>query len=138
MPSRNPSSKNSKSESYMSQSTSSKFAADRTLSTARVIAASPRAIFAAFERPELLAAWWGPNGFTNTFDLFEFRPEGRWYFTMHGPNGAHYPNQSLFREIEPDRKIVIEHIVAPRFTLTITLTPQVDKTHLAWAQEFEN
>ncbi|MGC4003288.1 MAG: SRPBCC domain-containing protein [Pirellulales bacterium] len=111
---------------------------DAALSTERVIAASPAAIFAAFARPETLAAWWGPDGFTNTFDLFEFRNDGRWVYTMHGPNGANYQNESVFRVIEPDRRIVIDHVVAPRFTLTITLTPQAERTHLSWVQEFEN
>ena len=30
---------------------------------------------------------------------------------MHGLNGADYPNASVFREIEQDRRIVIEHVV---------------------------
>ena len=57
---------------------------------------------------------------------------------MHGPNGANYPNESVFREIQPDTKIVIGHVSQPRFTLTVTLTARGDKTHLAWVQEFES
>ena len=57
---------------------------------------------------------------------------------MHGPNGANYPNESVFREIKPDTKIVIEHVSQPRFTLTVTLTARGDKTHLDWIQEFES
>jgi len=30
---------------------------------------------------------------------------------MHGPNGANYPNESVFREVQPDTMIVIEHVV---------------------------
>lgn len=106
--------------------------------TERLFSASPRTIFAAFEQPERLARWWGPAGFTNTFEQFEFRPGGRWVFVMHGPNGASYPNESVFREIEPDTRIVIEHVVKPWYTLTVTLTPDGDQTHLAWVQEFES
>jgi len=40
---------------------------------------------------------------------------------MHGPNGANYPNENVFRAIEPDTKIVIEHDSPPRITLTVTL-----------------
>jgi uncharacterized protein YndB with AHSA1/START domain len=108
------------------------------LATERLISATPREVFAAFEQADRLARWWGPNGFTNTFDTFEFKPGGRWIFTMHGPNGANYANESVFREIVPDAKIVVEHVVNPRFTLTVTLTPRGDQTHLAWAQEFES
>ena len=57
---------------------------------------------------------------------------------MHGPDGTNYPNESVFREIEPDTKIVIDHVSQERFTLTVTLTARGDKTHLAWAQEFES
>jgi uncharacterized protein YndB with AHSA1/START domain len=108
------------------------------VSTERVLSVSPRDVFAAFEQPDRLAQWWGPSGFTNTFEQFEFQPGGRWVFVMHAPNGADYPNDSVFREIEPDTKIVIEHVSQPRFTLTVTLAARGDKTHLAWLQEFES
>jgi uncharacterized protein YndB with AHSA1/START domain len=106
--------------------------------TERVLSVSPRIVFAAFEQQERLAQWWGPNGFRNTFEQFEFTPGGRWVYVMHGPNGANYPNESVFREIKPDTKIVIGHVSQPRFTLTVTLTARGDKTHLAWVQEFES
>lgn len=112
--------------------------ANAALSTERLVAASPRAVFAAFEQPERLARWWGPSGFTNTFERFEFQPGGRWVFVMHGPNGASYPNESVFREIQPDRRIVIEHVVKPWYRLTVTLTARGDETHLTWVQEFES
>jgi uncharacterized protein YndB with AHSA1/START domain len=111
---------------------------DTAVRTGRLLPATPRAVFTAFEEPDRLARWWGPSGFTNTFDRFEFRPGGRWIFTMHGPNGASYANESVFREIQPDARIVIEHVVEPWFRLTVTLTPRGDGTHLAWVQEFES
>ncbi|WP_433931114.1 SRPBCC domain-containing protein [Sorangium cellulosum] len=111
---------------------------DAAVSTERVLSANPRNVFAAFERPEQLARWWGPKDFTNTFERFEFEPGGRWVFVMHGPKGASYPNESVFREIQPDTRIVIEHVVKPWYRLTVTLTPRGDQTHLAWVQEFES
>ena len=108
------------------------------VSTERFLSASPREVFAALEQPDRLARWWGPSGFTNTFEQFEFKPGGRWVFVMHGPNGTDYPNESVFREIEPDSRIVIEHVVKPWYRLTVTLTAHGDKTHLAWVQEFES
>jgi uncharacterized protein YndB with AHSA1/START domain len=111
---------------------------DAAVSTERVFSATPREIFAAFEQPDRLARWWGPDGFTNTFEHFEFSPGGRWVFVMHGPNGASYPNENVFREIEPDTRIVIEHVVKPWYRLTLTLEPRGDETRLAWVQEFES
>jgi uncharacterized protein YndB with AHSA1/START domain len=107
------------------------------LSTERVLPAGPHQVFAAFEDPTRLAQWWGPDGFTNTFEQFEFKPGGRWVFTMHGPNGANYANESVFRELQPGSRIVIEHVSAPHFTLSVTLTPRGNHTHLAWAQAFD-
>jgi uncharacterized protein YndB with AHSA1/START domain len=111
---------------------------DAAVRTERVLAADPRTVFAAFEQPDLLARWWGPSGFTNTFERFEFEPGGRWVFVMHGPNGASYPNESVFREILPDTRVVIEHVVKPWYRLTVELTPRGHETHLAWTQEFES
>jgi uncharacterized protein YndB with AHSA1/START domain len=108
------------------------------ISTERVVSATPRDVFAAFEQADCLAQWWGPDGFTNTFEEFEFKPGGRWVFVMHGPNGANYPNESVFREIDPNTKIVIAHVSQPRFTLTVTLTVRDAQTHLTWDQEFES
>ena len=108
------------------------------VSTERVFSASPRQIFAAFEQPDLLAQWWGPKDFTNTFTQFEFKVGGRWVFVMHSPNGGNYPNDCVFREIQPDTRIVIEHVVKPWYQLTVTLPPRGEQTHLAWVQEFES
>lgn len=111
---------------------------ESAISTERVLPASPEQIFAAFEDPNRLARWWGPNGFTNTFERFEFKAGGRWAFVMHGPNGANYPNENVFREIERATKIVIEHVATPWYRLTVTLTPRGEGTQLAWFQEFES
>ena len=113
-------------------------ASTAVLRNERVFSVPPRKVFAAFEQPDLLARWWGPKDFKNTFERFEFTPGGRWVFVMHGPNGADYPNESVFREIEPDARIVIEHVVKPWYRLTVTLTPRGDDTHLTWDQEFES
>jgi uncharacterized protein YndB with AHSA1/START domain len=110
-----------------------------TLSTQRVLHARPAQVFAAFQQPELLARWWGPDGFTNTFEQFDFVPGGRWVFVMHGPDGKNYPNENVFRAIEPGALIAIAHVLAPLFTLTVRLTPDGEhNTHLAWVQAFES
>lgn len=108
------------------------------LSTERILTASPSRVFAAFARPDLLAQWWGPHGFTSTFEQFDFTPGGRWVFVLHGPDGTDYPNESVFRDIQPDRQVVLEHVVGHWFLLTVTLTARGDGTHLTWVQEFRS
>jgi len=45
---------------------------DRTLRTARRLPYPPEAVYAAFASGPVLATWWGPEGFTNTFAQFDF------------------------------------------------------------------
>jgi uncharacterized protein YndB with AHSA1/START domain len=48
----------------------------RTDSASRLIAASPKEIFAALTDPAALAAWLPPDGMTGRFDHFDARPGG--------------------------------------------------------------
>lgn len=104
--------------------------------TSRQLAAPPAAVFAAIRDGERLARWWGPAGFSNRFEVFEFFPGGKWVFTMTGPDGKAYPNESVFAEIEADRRVVIEHVCPPHFRLAMTLEPVAGGTLLHWVQTF--
>lgn len=106
--------------------------------TARQFPAPPEAVFAAIRDPQRLARWWGPVGFSNTFHQFDFRPGGRWEFTMHGPDGTDYPNASEFTEIVADARVCIRHVVPPLFTLTIVLAPSAQGCLLSWEQAFDD
>lgn len=112
--------------------------AEKILSTSRTLPYSPEAVYGAFASAELLAVWWGPRGFSNTFDIFEFIPGGRWEFAMHGPDGTDHQNASIFKELIPNSKIVIHHNCPPDFTLTVELAMVSDGTHLAWNKEFQD
>lgn len=101
--------------------------------------AAPRArLFAAFSDPRQLAQWWGPKGFTNTFEEFDFRPGGAWRFTMHAPNGAEYPNVSHFTEIvEPVRIVFVHEEPVHRFQMTLLYDEEGSGTLLTWRMLFE-
>jgi uncharacterized protein YndB with AHSA1/START domain len=106
--------------------------------TSRVLSATPEQVFAALSDPARLARWWGPKGFTNSFQSCDFKEGGRWLFTMHGPDGTDYPNESRFAEIESPSRLVIDHISDPKFRLTIILAAVPEGTRVSWLQEFEN
>ncbi len=108
------------------------------ISASREIPASIEQVFAAISQPERLSRWWGPAGFTNTFTICEFKQGGRWVYTMHGPDGKNYPNESVFMEILPPKRIVIEHVCMPKYRLVISLEPLAERTSVSWRQTFEN
>jgi uncharacterized protein YndB with AHSA1/START domain len=80
--------------------------APHELVSSRFFPHSRQRVFEAFSDPQQLTLWFGPNGFTSTFETFDFRIGGEWVFTFHGPNGTDYPNQSTFVEIVPNERIV--------------------------------
>ena len=109
-----------------------------TFFTSREISATPEDVFAAIGDPDRLARWWGPAGFTNTFSVCEFTVGGRWSFVMHGPDGANYPNENRFTEIEAPRKVVIQHLSEPKIFLTMELAASTGGTVVTWSQVLEN
>jgi len=108
------------------------------IQTQRIIPFSPGRVYAAFADGKTLATWWGPNGFTNEFEVFEFKIGGRWQFTMIGPNGARHPNQSILLDLKPAEKVVLRHDCAPFFTLTVTLESHPSGTLLRWEGIFDD
>lgn len=112
--------------------------ADGAFRTQRVLRHSPAEVYAAFQNPARLARWWGPAGFTNEFEIFEFREGGRWKFVMVGPDGTRHPNLNRFARLQPGAQLVIRHESAPRFTLTVDLDQAPEGTRLAWTQAFDD
>jgi uncharacterized protein YndB with AHSA1/START domain len=109
----------------------------RDVVNVRVVLAPRDAIVDAYRDPEQLKLWWGPNGFTNTFQSFDFRPGGAWTHTMHGPDGTDYRNESEFVEMGPER-IVVDHLrPMHRFRLTMSFDDLGDSTRVTWHMRFE-
>lgn len=75
----------------------------------RVFDAPCDLVFEAWTKPEHLAEWWGPNGFTLTTHSFEFNPGGVWRFVMHGADGRDYQNRVTLDEIVRPERIAYHH-----------------------------
>jgi uncharacterized protein YndB with AHSA1/START domain len=113
--------------------------AEREFVHSRLIDAPQEQVFRALADPAHLARWWGPDGFSSTFEVFDFQPGGRWLFVMHGPDGTNYPNENIFREIVAPGRVVIEHPArSHHFILTITLTACGNQTRVGWRQVFDD
>ena len=111
---------------------------DRDFLHSRLIDASRERVFRAFSEPAHLARWWGPNGFSSAFELFELRPGGHWRFVVHGSDGANYPNESVFRDVVVPERIVFDHVSDHHFEMTITFTAQGSKTLVGGRQVFDS
>ncbi|WP_438483058.1 SRPBCC domain-containing protein [Oleiharenicola lentus] len=95
-------------------------------------------LFRAFSDPQQLPHWWGPKGFTNTFEKFDLRAGGEWLFTMHGPNGANYPNRKEFTEVIVPERVVFKHFQPThRFTMTLIFDEiSATRSRLTWHMDF--
>jgi uncharacterized protein YndB with AHSA1/START domain len=106
--------------------------------TTRVFDVPRQRLFEAFSDPDQLEKWWGPKGFANTIDEFEFRVGGPWRITMHGPNGVDYPNESQFVEIVRPERIVFVHLrPMHRYTMQMNYTEEGNGTRLTWHMGFD-
>ena len=110
---------------------------DSTVVSIRVFDATTAQMFDAWTNPDKLAKWWGPKGFSNTFNEFHPEPGGRWSFTMHGPNGTNYPNESVFIQVDAGQ-IILDHVNWPKFRLTATFEDLGNQTKLTFNQAFES
>jgi uncharacterized protein YndB with AHSA1/START domain len=83
--------------------------ADRELVISRIINAPRELVWQAMTDPQHVVHWWGPRGFSTTIEEMDFRVGGVWKHVMHGPDGADYPNRSVFREIVKPERIAYSH-----------------------------
>lgn len=111
--------------------------ADRADIRQRKVDAPCDVVYRAFSDPDQLAAWWGPDGFTNTINEFDLREGGYWRFIMHGPDGKDFQNEIRFVEIVPNRCVVLEHFSGHHFFLTITFSANEEATTVGWRQVFD-
>ena len=112
---------------------------DRRFVHSRLIDATPEQVFGAISAPERVARWFGPDGFTSTFEEFDFRPGGAWRFVMHGPDGVNYPNHNVFKVVDAPNRVSFDHISGDHhFALDITLTRKGNQTRVDWLQTFDS
>src|ERR1700688_1274475 len=84
-------------------------AADREILITRTFDAPRELVWDAMTNPQHVVNWWGPRGFTTTIKEMDVRPGGVWKHVMRGPDGANYPNHSVFKEVVKPERIVFAH-----------------------------
>ncbi|RAW00591.1 SRPBCC family protein [Pseudochryseolinea flava] len=111
---------------------------NREIKISRILNAPIDLVWEVWTNPDHIKNWWGPNGFTNTISKMDMTENGEWDLVMHGPDGTNYKNKSVFKEVIKHKRIVYQHVSAPKFTTTITFEAQGNKTHLTWHMLFES
>lgn len=95
-------------------------------------------VFEAFANPAHLKNWWGPAGFTNTFNEFDFKVGGKWSFVMHGPEVGNYANECEFIKVEKPTLIAWKRHSQPLFQVLFTFKSLAEnKTEIVFKMLFE-
>jgi uncharacterized protein YndB with AHSA1/START domain len=110
---------------------------DRELIITRTLNAPVELVWEVWTKPEHIANWWGPNGFTNTINTMDMKAGGEWNLVMHGPDGTDYVNKSIFKEIIEFKRISYEHF-NPHIIATIDFEADGEQTHLNWHMLFDS
>lgn len=112
---------------------------DCEIVSSRIFNFSRELAFRAWSEPEHLKNWWGPAGFTNTFNEFDFRVGGKWSFIMHGPEQGNYPNECEFIKIEKPSIIAWKRFSKPHFQVLATFEElSDDKTKIVFKMLFNS
>ncbi len=112
---------------------------EQEIVTTRVLPFPQKLVYKAWTDPEHLKNWWGPKGFTNTFNVFDLRVGGKWHFVMHGPDKGNYVNEVTFLLILEPERIVWDRQSKPLFQVEAifeALAP--DSTRVVFKQKFRS
>lgn len=112
---------------------------DCEIVSSRIVNASRDIVYSAWTDPNHLKNWWGPAGFTNTFNEFDLRPGGKWSFIMHGPDKGNYSNECEFIKIDKPGLIAWNRFSKPIFQVVATFEEvSIDKTKIVFKQIFNS
>ena len=78
----------------------------RDLILTRHFAASRALVFRAWTDPQMMAAWWGPEGMTTTAQM-DVRPGGEFTLVMHDGKGGDYPILGRFETVVANELLVM-------------------------------
>ncbi len=108
-----------------------------TLNMSRRFNASQERVYRAFAEGDLVAQWFGPDGFDCTVHEYDARPGGGYSVIMCSPEGTQHPLSGTFHEVTPFDRLVFTWIwggegdLAGRETLVeLDFVPVGDQTEL--------
>ncbi len=112
---------------------------DCEIVSSRIVNAPINLVYAAWSNPNHLKNWWGPAGFTNTFNEFDLRVGGKWSFIMHGPDKGNYHNECEFTNIEEPTLIAWKRYSKPLFKVVAAFEEiSAEKTKIIFRMVFDS
>lgn len=112
---------------------------DCEIVSSRILDNPREQVYRAWADPNHLKNWWGPLGFTNTFNEFDFRIGGKWSFIMHGPDKGNYANECEFIQLIEPSLIAWKRFSKPLFNVVATFEEiSSGKTKLVFKMLFES
>jgi uncharacterized protein YndB with AHSA1/START domain len=119
----------------------------KTLVITRQLSAPRALVWRTFSDPYHLAQWWGPKGYGNRVEVFDFRTGGRWLHVMIAPDGKELPTDNEIVEVTEPERIVFRNAPAdpgifgdnppPGFTKTLTFEEVGNQTRLTLVCTFD-
>ena len=119
---------------------------DNELVYSRVFNAPRALVWKAWSQAEHLAQWWGPEGWTLPVCEIDFKPGGKWFYAMQGPEGEMGYAGATYQEIvEPERIVYVDYFAdekgnqvadLPETHVTITFTENAGKTTMSYLLRF--
>ncbi|MCW5911066.1 MAG: SRPBCC domain-containing protein [Cyclobacteriaceae bacterium] len=110
---------------------------DNEIVTVRDFKFPRKLVYEAWKDPTHLKVWWGPKGFTNTFNRFDFWEGGRWSFVMHAPDRGNFRNECTFTTIREPELIVWDRQSKPLFQVEVAFSALSDnETRVTFRQKF--
>ncbi|MCC0036602.1 MAG: SRPBCC domain-containing protein [Hoeflea sp.] len=104
----------------------------------RLIPVDRATLFDAFADPAKLAAWWGPEGFSNTISAFDLKPGGHWLITMTADNSTEFHNRWTFEDVVEGQIVRMTHYEPVHiFTLEMRFADEDRGARLSWRMLFD-
>ena len=100
----------------------------RTVEARHTINATAEEVFDAWVTPELLEAWWGPEGFTTVVRELDLSAGGKFWFEMTSSSGTVSGVAGVYREVDRPGRLVFEFTEHCSADLPDGVAPPVDRS----------
>jgi len=103
---------------------------DREIAVTRTFNAPRALIFSALTDPATIPNWWGPRQLTTTVEMMDVRPNGKWRFLQHQPDGGSLEYRGEYFLIVPPELVVTSFESGPQNRQVGFNQTEIDAIHL--------